>query len=184
MKIEIKKWIDGSILFTHECEDNSIKLTVKAALKAALSLRGADLSGADLRGADLSGADLSGAVLRGAVLRGAVLSPIRDDYWLVLLNAAQEIPALREALVNGKVDGSVYDGACACLVGTIANARKCCFNSLVNIKPNSRRPIERFFLGIDQGDTPETSQFSKLAVQWLDEFVEVQKANVKIFAKQ
>ena len=35
---------------------------------------------------------------------------------------------------------------------------------------DSSRPIEQFFLGIKVGDKPETNQFSKLALEWLEEF--------------
>ena len=76
-KIEIKS-IWGSLLFTFEKEDNSIKDTLVEAVKQRADLRGAylqraDLRGADLRGAYLQGADLQGAYLRGADLRGAYL---------------------------------------------------------------------------------------------------------------
>ena len=54
MKVEIKSWQSGAILFSLETE--SMKLCVEAAVRS-----GADLSGADLLGADLSGAYLSGA---------------------------------------------------------------------------------------------------------------------------
>jgi uncharacterized protein YjbI with pentapeptide repeats len=63
IKIEIKNWWTGNILFEYLSENNTIKKTVAEATKS-----GADLSGADLRGADLSGADLSGADLSGADL--------------------------------------------------------------------------------------------------------------------
>ena len=42
---------------------------------------------------------------------------------------------------------------------------------LDGIRPNSGRPAERWFMGINKGDTPETNQISKLTVEWLDEFV-------------
>jgi hypothetical protein len=73
MKIEIKCRFRGSVLFEHSVKDNTVKLTVLAAVEKKVSLSGADLSGADLRGADLSGADLRGADLRGADLSGADL---------------------------------------------------------------------------------------------------------------
>ena len=73
MKIEIKCRFTGSLLFEHSVKDNTIKLTVLAAVEKKVSLTNADLRGADLRGADLRGADLSGAYLRGAYLRGADL---------------------------------------------------------------------------------------------------------------
>ncbi len=35
---------------------------------------------------------------------------------------------------------------------------------------------ERFFAAIKPGDTPETSQFSKLAVEWIDEWLNKMRA--------
>jgi hypothetical protein len=69
MKIEIKSYFSGQILFAHDCDNNTIKITVEAGVKINADLRGADLWGADLRGAVLTGAVLRGAVLTGAVLR-------------------------------------------------------------------------------------------------------------------
>jgi len=66
IKIEIKHWITGSVLFEYESEGNTILETVKKAVSEKK-----DLTGADLRGADLRGADLRGAYLRGAYLTGA-----------------------------------------------------------------------------------------------------------------
>jgi hypothetical protein len=136
-------------------------------------LRGAVLSGAVLRGAVLSGADLRGAVLSGAVLsgadlRGAVLTPIRDDLWAVLSSSPSEVLGLRQAIIDGKIDGSTYSGDCSCLVGTIATLKKVSAEEMPILRPNSNRPIERFFLGIKVGDTPETNPVSKLVLEWTD----------------
>ena len=57
MKIEIKSWMTGAILF--EGDFSCIADCVKAALKSGANLSGAYLSGADLSGADLSRAYLS-----------------------------------------------------------------------------------------------------------------------------
>jgi hypothetical protein len=135
-------------------------------------LAGANLEGAKLEGAKLEGANLRSAYLEGANLRSAYLDPIRNDYELVLLSAYFEIDGLRQALVEGRVHGSTYRGECACLVGTIANIRECEPLTMGDIRPDSNRPIEIFFLAIRRGDTPETSQFCKLAVEWLDAFRE------------
>jgi hypothetical protein len=193
MKFEIKNWMTGGVIFSMETE--SWKLAVEAAVKAGADLSDADLSDADLSGADLSGADLSdadlsranliganligadliganliGADLIGANLRGANLTPIRDDFWAVLCASPKEVPGLRAALIEGRVDGSTYQGDCACLVGTLANVAHCDYEHMPALKPNAARPAERFFLGIHKGDTPETSQFAKLAVEWLDQW--------------
>jgi len=73
VKIKIKS-IMGEILFEYEKENNTIKETLRKAVKTGAYLTGADLTGADLRGADLTGAYLTGADLRGADLRGADLT--------------------------------------------------------------------------------------------------------------
>lgn len=91
MLYEIKRWDNGEIIFSHECD--SRKICVEAAVKSRANLSGANLSGANLYGADLSranlsradlsranlscaylyGANLSGAYLYGANLYGAYL---------------------------------------------------------------------------------------------------------------
>jgi uncharacterized protein YjbI with pentapeptide repeats len=73
MKIEIKSRFSLEVLFSHECENNSVAITLAAAINAKADLYGADLYGADLYGADLYGADLYGADLYGADLRSADL---------------------------------------------------------------------------------------------------------------
>ena len=70
--MKIKNRFSGEIIF--ESEHTSIKLTVKAAVKASINLSGADLSEANLSWANLSGANLSGADLFGANLSWANLS--------------------------------------------------------------------------------------------------------------
>ena len=92
--IEIKNRFTGEVIYSHTCEDNTVRKTVEKAIEDKVNLGYANLSGADLRGADLSGAylidanlgyanlidanlgyaNLSRANLRGADLRGADLS--------------------------------------------------------------------------------------------------------------
>lgn len=73
MKIEIKNRIDGSVIFSHEREGNSIKITVIEAINAGVDMYSADLRGADLRGANLCSVNLSDADMRNANLSGADL---------------------------------------------------------------------------------------------------------------
>ena len=94
MKIEIKSWITGGILFA--VETDNWKLAVEAAVKSR-----ADLTGADLTGADLTGAVLTGAVLTGADLTGAVLTGVP-----VVPNLHQSILAAIEH--GGKLDMSTW----------------------------------------------------------------------------
>ena len=122
-------------------------------VKLGLAVRWARKSGADLRGADLRGADLRGADLRDAVLRGADLRSFKADLWMTLTQARAEVPALVTALRNGKVNGSQYEGACACLVGTLANAKGENYRAAFP-DASSRHPAEQWFLMIREGDKP------------------------------
>jgi len=74
MNIQIKSRFTAAVLFEHDAENNSIRLTLELAIKSEANLRGANLSRANLSGADLSGADLSGADLSEADLRVANLT--------------------------------------------------------------------------------------------------------------
>ena len=56
MKLEIKNRCTGAVIFSHDCEDNSIKITLVVAIASRVNLIGANLSGADLSYANLSGA--------------------------------------------------------------------------------------------------------------------------------
>ncbi len=145
-------------------------------------LSGAYLSGADVRDADLSGADLSGADLRGAYLRGADLSgaylsgadvrSFKADFWAILHTAQAEIPALILALKEGRVNGSTYEGDCACLVGTIANVRGV---SYATLETDSNRPAERWFMMINKGDKAGDDSgggfAAHKAVEWAEEYL-------------
>jgi hypothetical protein len=195
MKFQIKHRWDGNVLFEYESE--SLKETVVKAVQSYADLRGAnlsyanlsganlsganlsdaDLSGANLSGANLSGANLSGANLSGANLSDADLTPIKNDLFVVLLHAVPEIQFLKQALIDGKIDGSTYTGECACLSGTVFQGAQ------VNNGPQQKdreklimscrdhsRPIERFFLAIRPGDTPENNHAAKLVMEWIEEF--------------
>ena len=160
---------------------------------AGVDLRGADLSGADLSGADLRGADLRGANivranLADAKLTGADLSgvkgltaeqlasadtrEIRRDLLSVLDGSRGEVPALLAALREGRVDGSMYEGECCCLIGTLARAAGVGYRSL---SPDADRPAERWFLAIRPGDTPDNSPVCALTVRWIEERIRLQE---------
>jgi hypothetical protein len=100
VKIEIKHWITGAVLFEFECEGNTIARTVYEANLREADLRGANLCEANLREADLRGANLRGANLRGADLRGANLRGA-DLYGADLRGADLREANLREADLRG-----------------------------------------------------------------------------------
>jgi uncharacterized protein YjbI with pentapeptide repeats len=146
--------------------------------KADLSeadLSEANLSKANLSKANLSEADLSKANLSKADLSEANLRAIKHDVWGVLLQARKEVPFLRQALIDGKVNGSTYSGECACLCGTIANAQG--EGKAGDDLPyaDSSSLAERFFLAIREGDKPENNGAAKIALAWIDEFIELTK---------
>ena len=165
MKFEIKHRFTGAVLFTAEV--GSMKIAVELAVKEKACLRRAYLRGADLSGADLRGADLRGA----KNIPERYWTICRDDLWSVLSAAPLEVGGLRHALIDGKVDGSTYTGDCACLVGTIAKVKGCKYYAIPALAPDSNRPIEKFFSAIKAGDKPETNEFSKRAVEWIDQWI-------------
>ena len=116
--------------------------------------------------------------MTGCDLRECDLTVIRDDVRAVLSSAPADVPALRNAIMTGQVDGSSYDDGCGhgCLVGTIAIARGCRHDNIAGLPADSSRPAERFFLAIQLGDTPENSQFSAIVLEWVDQFLANMKA--------
>ena len=50
MKIEIKHRYTDAVLFAYDAENNTMRLTVEAAVSAKAELRGSDLSGSNLSG--------------------------------------------------------------------------------------------------------------------------------------
>ncbi len=73
MKIQITSRFTGSVLFEHEAENNTMKLTLEAAVSAHANLARANLAHANLDGANLAHANLDGAYLAGANLARAYL---------------------------------------------------------------------------------------------------------------
>ena len=111
------------------------------------------------------------ADLGGANLRSANLGEIKADLFAVLAKSPYEVLGLLSALRDGRVDGSTYHGKCACLVGTLANLRKCDYDAIPDLRPDSSRPSEVWFMGIRSGDTPSNSQVSKLTEGWVVEWL-------------
>ena len=120
MKVSILSRFNASLLFEYESEENSLKITLQAAVKSGANLYGADLRDADLRcanlrcadlrGANLYGADLRSADLYGANLRGANLDGA-DLYGANLRGANLRCADLRGAdLYGANLRGANLDG--------------------------------------------------------------------------
>lgn len=190
----------GELLFTHAGDLRQAVLHALAIGKSLArvgfqnaDLSGLDLSGGDFRGASFEEADLSDvdllhanihdadftcAILLGTMidwpaLLQAKLDPIRADVRDVLSHARAECPMLLAAIREGRINGKIYRGECACLIGTIANARGVDFfyEPMRGIKADQTRLAERWFMEIKPGDTPENNRASQLAAQWVEEFI-------------
>ena len=142
------------------------------------NLSSANLSYADLRYANLRSANLRYANLRSANLSYANFTDIIEDFYKVLNVAKNEVPELYKSILDGKIDGSEYEGECACLVGTIANIKNVHYKSISGIKPDSSRPSERWFLGIKKGDTPSNSEISRLTSEWMEAWMKKENINI------
>ena len=171
MLIEIRNRWTNAVIFSVEAE--TLAKAVTEAVRAGKDLRSANLYGVNLGGADLRSADLYGANLGGAINAGHVLKIYRDDIRKVLDTSPGEVRGLLQALWDGKVDGSTYQGECACLVGTIAKVRKCEYDAIPGLMPDSSRPAEQWFLNIHKGDTPVSNPAAAFAcavvAEWMHE---------------
>jgi len=139
------------------------------------NLSGANLSDANLSDANLSDANLSDANLSGAknIPQSYINSCSRDMLYIFYILKA-ELPQLREKLVKGKVNGSQYEGDCACLIGSLANIKNTkpkdfCKSLLPYYDMGLHNPGEQWFYQIHIGDTPKNNFFTKHAVKLIDE---------------
>ena len=186
MIIEIRS-VFGATLYA--CEADLLADAVEELVRCGKSLecanlKGANLARADLRGGDFRTADMRGADLRGAKLdttglcatdlRGAIgaeglQDEYRDDIWSILDVSPNEVAGVVALMHEGKINGSVYEGPCCCLIGSIAKIRRCDLSEL-ECKLHQWRPAEKWFSWIDIGDTPENSGASAVALQWIEEW--------------
>ena len=98
--IQIKS-LSGYVIFEHTAENNTITLTVEAAVSCGVSLANANLAGTCLAVADLTGADLTGADLTGA-----------DISWADLADANLKDANLKDANLKGAIlKGAILEGA-------------------------------------------------------------------------
>jgi len=135
-----------------------------------------DLSGANLRRTNLYCADLRRADLNYAKLSGANLSGAKEDFLREVLKMPGELEFLRDAIRNGKINGSVYDGECACLAGTLSKATGKSWSIFKDDSPieiDASSTLARFFMGIAEGDTPETNPISAIALKWTNKAISI-----------
>ena len=183
MKIQIKNRWTAEVIF--ECDAESLRVAVELAVSKKVSLRasnlrGSNLSGSDLRGSNLRDSNLRDSNLSGSNLRGSDLSDsnlsdsdlsgIKDDFLKKIELLAPETPGLYKAILDGHIDGSCYEGECACFVGTYANLKGVkpqALADLCGLQMDSSSPVEKWFMGIAKGDTPENNPVAAITAEWI-----------------
>jgi hypothetical protein len=178
-------------------EDGGERANLYGANLTRANLYGANLDGANLDGANLTRANLTRANLYGANLTRANLTRanlygatnIPESYFnlcardilYVLQHTASEVPALRQAIIDGKINGSQYEGKCCCLIGSLNTAAKngtyeeYCQKHIPFYSPGLHNYCEQWFYQIHEGDTPESSYFAKKALELCDLFLSKQQ---------
>jgi hypothetical protein len=111
------------------------------------------------------------------------LAAVKEDFLSVVSKLPGEVPYLRLAVIEGRIDGSVYYGECACLKGTLARkavgftfklpaGRWSYIQFALGIRCGIAESLaEQFFYHIGEGDTPATNPYSAVVLDWLDEFL-------------
>lgn len=172
MKIQIKNRFSLDVMF----ESNTLSLTQlveenKKNLERA-DLRGANLERADLRDANLGDANLGGANLGGADLESLnfYINNCKRDILNIFHYLPNEVVTLRQKIIEGKIDGTQYSGDCCCLIGTLGDEKAC--SAIPYYEKGLHNFGEQLFYQIREGDTPENNQFSKIALELCDEFLE------------
>lgn len=144
---------------------------------------GCNLTDATIHETDFTHADLSAATLTGTSMASHI-EAVRQDLELVLSWAPHEAPAVLAALEAGQVDGRVYSGDCACLVGTIAKERKVHMRQ-IPVRARARpgelaqdpyAPAEYWFRRILPGQTPQNNADAALAAMWVRDFIRRHRA--------
>ena len=166
-KIKILNWVTGAVIY--ESDKDTFKEAVEEAVASGSDMSYSDMSGADMRGSNMSGADMRGIPL--SKLPQDYVNQCSRDILFILDHLTAEVPFLREKLIAGEVDGSQYEGDCACLIGTLANAdggvAKVC-SAIPFYEKGTHNYGEMWFLNIRKGDTPENNEFAKHALVLID----------------
>jgi Pentapeptide repeats (8 copies) len=141
------------------------------------NLRGSDLRDSNLSDSDLRHSDLSGSNLSGSKLRG--VKNIEETIWLSQAKQnilfifryvpISEIEGLKQKIIEGKIDGSQYKGDCCCLIRSLGDDR--ISNCIPYYSKGLHNLGEQLFYQIKKGDTPETNQFSKIALDLCNEYL-------------
>jgi hypothetical protein len=137
---------------------------VSGTVTGSIDVSGTVTGSIDVSGTVTGSIDVSGT---GRKFFGTTLDKIQKEHAKVLaLASSEEIDGLRGALVEGRINGHLYEGKCKCLVGTLESCR-----TQKVIQRDSDRLAEKWYMAISPGNTPETNMFSRIAVEWIDAFI-------------
>ena len=148
-----------------EARDSSSVVALDSSSVEALDSSSVEaLDSSSVEALDSSSVEARGSWVGSPSRHGTLQLDNRDDLWSILDLAPNEVGGLRDALVNGRVDGSVYDGECCCIVGTLGKL------GARGLTRDSDRPAERLFAPIAPGHTPENSPLVLVVVGWIDQW--------------
>jgi uncharacterized protein YjbI with pentapeptide repeats len=105
-----------------------------------------------------------------SALKTGALESVKNDFFGRMLRQKNEVPFLKQAIIDGKINGSQYEGDCCCFVGTIAKAAHCNYKELPKLKPDSDSPTEKWFMALRPGYTPANNSVAKITFDWIEEF--------------
>jgi len=106
-----------------------------------------------------------------ADLSSADLRSFKHDLWGILIRYKNEVSELVNYIKEGKINGSCYSGECCCLMGTFAKIKNLSIEDNKFSIKDSSSPAEHWFTMIKPGDTPENNFASKMALEWIEEFL-------------
>jgi hypothetical protein len=90
-----------------------------------------------------------------------------------------ELPYLRDKLVKGEIDGTQYDGDCACLIGSLGHGDESKVDKVCKAIPYYEKGLhnygEQWFWNIKKGDTPKNNEFAEHALKLIDSVLEKNK---------
>lgn len=117
-KIELKHY-HGNVLFSHKCENNTVKKTFLAAIEKSTNLKGLCLIGEDLSNIKIASADFTDACFYGSLFENAEIIKTKFDF-SNLVETSFFCTKLQEcSLANTVTVKTNFD--CASFINTIAN---------------------------------------------------------------
>jgi hypothetical protein len=117
------------------------------------------------------------------------LAPVKEDFFSILDKAPWEAYAVRQAVVEGKIDGSTYGKSeCCCIKGIIARnmgmeilsfstGQKFSATYGIDLEVlGNDSPLEKYIRFIKPGHAPENNKKCQQLLDWLDEFITQEEA--------